>query len=159
AASYASAFAHLALGDLDACDRDVAASRAAARLAHDPLRAIRARLLAAEAERRRNKPGAAVRVLQRITALHALPPIVSARVALLKDLTADDMVAADAVAKQIASTGLRALALFAPRPDPKTPVGPIDAAIDQVLEILHLCQTAGEERGVLVEVCRRLRSQ
>jgi hypothetical protein len=36
------AFVHLAVGDLDAVDRDVAESTAAARAAHDPLRALKA---------------------------------------------------------------------------------------------------------------------
>ena len=55
AASCAAAFVHLSVGDLGAVDRDVASSISAARSAHDPLRAIRARLLLAEAERRRKR--------------------------------------------------------------------------------------------------------
>src|SRR5207249_11018684 len=54
-AAYASAFVHVAVGDLDAADREIAASISAARAAHDPLRALRARLLRADVERRRGR--------------------------------------------------------------------------------------------------------
>src|SRR6185503_7894535 len=51
-ALYAAALAHLAAGDLRAVEREVDRSVRAARAAHDPLRALKARLLAAEAQRR-----------------------------------------------------------------------------------------------------------
>jgi tetratricopeptide (TPR) repeat protein len=60
------AFVHLAVGDLDAVERDVAAAISASRAAYDPLRAVRARLLLAEAERRRGRASSAVSHLRRL---------------------------------------------------------------------------------------------
>jgi len=71
AAAYAAAFVHLAVGDLDAVEREVAESIIAARLAHDPLRAVRARLLRAEAERRRGRTATAAAQLHRLRRLIA----------------------------------------------------------------------------------------
>ena len=66
AAHTTAAFVHLAAGDLDAVDRDANESLLAARMAHDPLRAIRARLLRAEADRRAGRRGAAAAAFKRL---------------------------------------------------------------------------------------------
>src|SRR5262249_58805920 len=51
----AAAFAHLAIGDVDAVERDGSAWLAAAHRTRDPLGALRARLLLAEAARRKGR--------------------------------------------------------------------------------------------------------
>src|SRR5262249_10136927 len=63
-AAYASAFAHLAVGDLSAVDHDVSLSLKAGRLAGDPLRTLKARLLGAEAARRRGNDRIATAVVR-----------------------------------------------------------------------------------------------
>src|SRR5262249_26583349 len=86
-ATYAAAFAHLAVGDVVAVERDADACVLAARVAHDPLLAARCRLLFVEALRRAGRQGSAMSLLSRIgkVASTALPPIVRARLDLLRD--------------------------------------------------------------------------
>jgi transcriptional regulator with GAF, ATPase, and Fis domain len=123
---------------------------AAARAAHDPLRAFKARLIAAEAERRCGSNVAARQLTARSRAL-PLPVTVRARVSLLADLA--NGAGGEAVRKSVAATGLEALALFAPTPAQERLAGAFDTALD----VLQLCQTAGGEAEMLVEICRRLR--
>src|SRR5207249_2715351 len=59
-AAYAAAFAHLAVGDLEAVERDVVRAVAAARAVHEPLLAARGRLILVEAFRRSGRRSAAV---------------------------------------------------------------------------------------------------
>src|SRR5205814_7614184 len=115
-ATAGAAFAHLAVGDLDASERDVADSLTAARSARDPLRAIRARLLLAESARRRGRRGAVTTLLQRLSTLGGacVPPIVRARCVLLKDLVTAAGPDHEVVARHVAANGLKALVLFAP---------------------------------------------
>ena len=89
-AARSAAFAHLAVFDLAAVEREVAVSIAAARACHDPLTAARSRLILAEALRRAGKTSAAARALRRVIRLGAtqLPPIVRARCDLIRDLLA-----------------------------------------------------------------------
>ena len=110
------AFVHLAVGDLDAVERDVVrVASAAARAAHDPLRAIRARLLQREADRgaadaARLRP----RSLQRLRRVMTTAPPVAARAVgavLGAARRRGDDAARDVVAQHVAATGLGALAL------------------------------------------------
>ena len=66
AAACAAAFAHLAVGDHSSIDRDVAVGLPAARLAHDPVRALKMRLIAAESARRTGRTGLAAALLRRM---------------------------------------------------------------------------------------------
>jgi tetratricopeptide (TPR) repeat protein len=76
----AAAFVHLAVGDLDSVDRDVAEAVAAARSRHDPLRGLKARVLLAEAERRRGRTASAQALLNRLKRMAVtMPPVVRAR--------------------------------------------------------------------------------
>jgi DNA-binding NtrC family response regulator len=176
-AACAAAFAHLAVGDHDAVDRDVALAVDAARAAHDPLRALRARLLGAESARRWGRPGPARALLARLQRLGAatLPPIVKARCDLLSDLLVESD-PAGAVKHRAASSGLPALVLFAPADAAVRGVrlqadlhgaGPAKAghpvpgqrvlSLDDSIEILQCCQSGEDERAVLAGVCARLR--
>ena len=99
-------------------------SMAAARAAHDPLRAIRCRLLRAEADRRRGRHAAAVAQLQRLRrvdddhaagAAGAMGAVVGARGRRRRCRR-------QIVAQRVAATGLGALALYAS--DPRGRPGP-----------------------------------
>jgi DNA-binding NtrC family response regulator len=170
AAACAAAFAHLAVSDLDAVRRDVAACVAAARAARFPLLAIRARLIFAESERRQDHRWVATALLHRIKRINAanLPPIVRARSELLADMLAPGAAIPKIVTRH-AATGLAALALLTPEaPDagegdvparrPGEP-GCLDPVVDDIVGILHICQHAEDETAVLREVCIRLRHQ
>jgi DNA-binding NtrC family response regulator len=159
-ASYAAAFAHLAVGDRVALAHDLAACVRAARAARDPLRAVRARLVEAESARRAGREGAAVSLLRRLRRLSAatLPATVAARCALLADLlsSASSATPAEVVKRHVAATGLRALALFAPRSGGEA-LAP--GAPEDLLEVLRCCQVAEEEGPMLTRVCGRLRER
>ncbi len=151
------AFVHLAVDDLDAVDRDVAVAIPASRAAHDPLRALRARLLLAEAERRRGRTSSAVNHLRRLAGGSVVPATIRARGQLLTDLAAATADAEAIVTRHVGATGLGALALYAPARD-RAPAT-ADPMINDVVAILRLCQTAEEERAVLKDVCARVRRQ
>ena len=153
-ALYAVAFAHLAAGDLRGVERDVLLCIKAARTAHDPLRALKARLLAAEAARRTGAGGAAERLVQLVTRASRidLPATVRARLALLSDLSAG---IDHAVRKHVTGTGLHALVLFAPSEAHQRVASAYDAALD----ILNLCQAGDDDAVVLAEICRRVRAR
>ncbi len=158
-ASASLAFAHLAAGDLDAVDRDVALCLTAVRAARDPLRGIRARLLAAESARRRGRRAAVDTLLQRLQTLGgaAVPPIVQARCSMLKDLIASPSPEADVVKHHVGATGLEALALLIPSKAPALCAGAPE--VDDLVEILRVCQNAEEEGRVLGAVCGCVRRQ
>jgi DNA-binding NtrC family response regulator len=152
-AVHALAFAHLAAGDLRSVEHDADLCVKAARAAHDPLRALKARHLAAEARRRATGGGITERfrvLLERARRVD-LPVTIRGRLALLSDLSRG---VDDAVRRQVNGTGLHALALFAPAASHQR-AGAYDAAID----ILTLCQAGEDERVVLAEVCRRIRER
>jgi DNA-binding NtrC family response regulator len=156
------AFVHLAVGDLDAVDRDVAESTAAARAAHDPLRSLKARLLLAEAERRRGRTACAQAQLQRLTRMTAmLPPLLRTQWDLLT-ATLAGADCAEFLRRQIASTGLKALALYLP-PSSAVPAAgsslPEACDVGDVVAILRACQTADDEPAVLKDLCGRIRTQ
>src|SRR5436309_663327 len=109
--------------------------------ARDPLRGIRARLLIAEAGRRRGRRSAVAGLLARFDKLAAssLPPIVRARCALFKDLVAAASAPDEIVARHVASTRLEALALFVPvQARGASYGGAADPLLDDVVDILHL---------------------
>jgi DNA-binding NtrC family response regulator len=146
------AFAHLAAGDLHGVQRDVDSCLQAARAARDPLGALKARLLAAEAARRSGATAPARHLVAHVARVH-LPATVRARLTLLADLAGPAR--AGIVERHIAGSGLRALALFAPSPLQDRVTSAFDAAID----VLQLCQSAADEGTVLVEICRRVRAR
>ncbi len=157
AATCTAAFVHLAVGDLDAVERDVQESIAAARAAHDPLRALRARLLLAEAERRRGRAAVAAAQLQRLgRVMPALPATLRARWELSKALSPADADHTAVVARQVAATGLGALALYAGSPHARASESG-DPIVEEMVAILRVCQTAEDESIVLKEVCARVR--
>ena len=157
-AAVSAAFAHLAVLDLAAVERDVAVSVAAARACHEPLLAVEGRLLQAEALRRAGHPTEAQAVLHRLSPAGAsrLPPLLRARCDLLRDLLAGD--AGDEVTQRhVAQSGLGALVLFgAPRPVPANG-GILDPTVAGLVDVLGLCQKSEDEQTVLREVCRRVR--
>jgi DNA-binding NtrC family response regulator/tetratricopeptide (TPR) repeat protein len=159
----AAAFVHLAVGDLDAVDHDVAEAVAAARSMHDPLRALKARLLLAEAERRRGRKASAQSQLDRLKRMAVtMPPIVRARLDLSLAL-AGGADAREPLRRLVASTGLAALALYVPQ-DRGTQAGahssePVGSDVGDLVSILRACQTAEDEATVLKEVLARVREQ
>jgi two-component system NtrC family response regulator len=152
-ATCASAFAHLTIDDHEACVADVFTCIGAARTAHDPLCAVRVRLLGAESARRKGSPSEAHQLLRHARSA-ALPPIVRARFDVWRGLMEAPDASAELVSRHVAATGLQALALFAPQPTARKS-SPI--AVEHLLEVLRLCQTADDERAILSEICRRLR--
>ena len=159
AVSFTAALVHLAVGDFDAVERDISESMAAARAGHDPLRAIRCRLLRAEADRRRGRHAAAVAQLARLRRIMmTMPPALRARWDLTSALAAGGGDAQAIVAQRVAATGLGALALYGS--DPRGLPGAwqvTDPFVDELVAILRVCQAAEDEAAVLKDVCVRVR--
>jgi DNA-binding NtrC family response regulator len=160
AAACAAAFVHLAVGDFDAVQRHAVASIAAARAGHDPLRAVRARLLLAEAERRRGRPARALALLRRMGLLAAaLPPALRARWEMIAGLARGGD-PREVVTKHAAASGLDALALFTDVRSAGSTAGTTgDSTAEELVSVLRLCQTAEDESAVLKSVCARVRQQ
>jgi len=159
AAHYGSAFVRVAVGDWDAAERDIAATIANARAAHDPLRAIRARLLECEVARRRRGPAVRASLERLRRAMAAAPPLVRRRWELAMAVSAAPAEAAERVAKETTATGLGAMPVYvAPATDGASAGrGSGDRFVDQLIAILHVCQTAEEDGALLTEVCARVR--
>jgi DNA-binding NtrC family response regulator len=159
AVSFTAAFVHLAVGDLEAVERDLAESMAAARAAHDPLRAIRARLLGAEAERSRGRHASAIAQLGRLRRVMATtPPALRARWELASALATGGGDPQAIVAQRVAATGLGALALYVSGPRGLLESrGVTDPFVDELVAILRVCQAAEDDAAVLKEVCVRVR--
>ena len=148
-------FVHLAAGDLDAAERDVGAARSAARTARDPVRAVHARLILVETERRRGRRRAAAAEAARLRRLHAmLPPLVRARCNLAGEVVSSDRPPSEVLARHVAATGLAALALWLPAGAAEG--SGVDPLTSEVVSILQLCQTAEDESHVLAQVCDRV---
>ena len=160
AARSTTAFVHLAIGDLDAVDREGAAAIAAARTAHDPLRGLRTWILIAEAARRRGRRSSSLDRLKRLMRV-ALPPLVRLRSELVAALAAaprDQL--SRVIARHVSGSGLGALELLAPRDARATSVfAASDASVDHIIAIVDLCQTAEDELTVLKQVSARVREQ
>src|SRR5262249_34343645 len=143
----------------DAVEKDIAAAIVAARGAHDPMRAIRARLLRAEAERRQGRVAAARARLEHLRRIGATAPAVvhapwqagAARPATPAD--------ADPIGRgHVAASMLGALRLYV------AGAGGVAAArsgehgfVDHLISILHVCQTAEEESALLKQLCACVR--
>ena len=136
---HATALVHLASGDAPSAAARAAEAIRASRRAHDPLRAVAARIVLIEAGRR---SGAAVAASERHLArvLPALPPLLRAQ-------------AAPADHRQ----SLPALSLLLPPADERA----LSALplVDQVIAIVQACQSAEDEVQVLHDVCVRVREQ
>jgi DNA-binding NtrC family response regulator/tetratricopeptide (TPR) repeat protein len=160
-AAYASAFAHLAVGDLKATEHDVRLCVGAARAAHEPLSGLRGRLLFVECLRRSGRPAAATALLARIgkIASTVLPPIVRARFDLLREVVSATSSIDEIVRKHAASMGLEALHLFVRGPESKPGFNAVESIVDHMVELVNLCQTSDDEGAILLEVCRRLRGR
>ena len=155
----AAAFVHLAAGDFDAVADDVRRCLAAARAAHDPMRAIRARLLLAESDRRRGRPSSSSSLVRRLRLDH-LPAIVRARVELMRDLLESPASAEEIASRHAARTGFDALVLYGCNPNRgRIPRLFTDSCTEDLVGILNLCHTAEDESQVLAEVCGRIRRQ
>lgn len=154
-AAVAEAFAHLVVDDRAAVQRDVDRGLAAARTGHEPLAAIELRLLGAEVDRRLGHAGRAVMLVRRLQDRRGLPATLAARVELLGELVAG-VPPGEAATRLAARTGLRALVLHAPTSGHQAPTAPLTAGI---VEILNCCQSADEDRAVLVSLCRCLKAR
>jgi DNA-binding NtrC family response regulator/tetratricopeptide (TPR) repeat protein len=152
-AAYALAFAHLWAGDLSAVERDVAVCLRASRSARNPLRALKARVMAAEAARRAGRSAAVPALVARARRL-PLPATVRGRVSLLEELVSTSH-PRDAIKRHVAATGLPALALYAPADADWDQ--PLTTAFDAAVDILRLCQSAEDEAALLPEICARIR--
>jgi len=150
------AFVYLAVNDTTAVERHVASAVAAARAAHDPLEAIRARLLLAEAARRNGTRSVALSLVQRLARRDRMPPLIAARCRLVADLAVAGNSTRTIVDKHVRSTGLGALALYATESQRATAANPL---VDDLVAIVHACQAADDEVTVLTEVCRRVRDR
>jgi DNA-binding NtrC family response regulator/tetratricopeptide (TPR) repeat protein len=157
-AAYGLAFAHLAVGDKEAVARDVASAIRAARQARDPLCALRARLIGAENERRAGRLAAGNSLVARIARIPSgnLPVTIRARGLLLRDLLSAQSTP-DAVRRQVASTGLGALALFAPlQPGERRD---IRLVVDDLVDILQASQAGDDDKAVLTRVSALVRAR
>ncbi len=153
---YTAAWIRLAVGDLEGVDRDVAMCLARARESRRPLRAVAARLLQAEADRRRGKTMDAVEWASLSRLVAAASPLQRARFDLLKAMVQapDDRAV---LRRQMTATGLKGLEVFGsslPRIPGSMATEPF---VDDVLGILRICQHADDEMAVLADVCARVR--
>jgi DNA-binding NtrC family response regulator len=156
-AACAGAFAHLNVADHGAVERDATLCLRAARLARDPLRAVKARLIAAESARRMNRTGPGSALVSRLKKA-PLPATVRARALLLADLLSGPPPTPSAVVnRHVDASGLAALALFAPADGGRDPA--LATAFETAIEILQACQSADEEARILAGVCARIRSR
>jgi transcriptional regulator with AAA-type ATPase domain len=149
------AFTHAAAGDGPATQRAVGQAVAHARAAHDQHLALHARLIGVEVDRREGRTASASRLLAHLARLPrgAVSATVGARIALLRELL--DGVPADLAADRLsATTGFRALPLFAPR---RTTVTFTEPQLADVLDLVARMQAGEDDRAALVAVCAGLR--
>ena len=159
AAAYAAAFVHMAVADWPAFERDIAASIVAARAAHDPLRAIRARLLRAEAERRQGRVAAARADLEHLRRVVAsMPPILRVRWQAAAAVVTAPGDAESIIARHVAASTFGALPLYVGSGAAAARPSGGDPFVDQLIGILHVCQTADEDSALLKQICERVRS-
>ncbi len=159
AVMWVTALVHLAVGDLNAVQRDLSETLTLARAARDPQRVTRARLLRAEVERGRGRPAAALAQLQRLRRfMTAATTIVRARWQVATALSAPEASPQDTIAKHVQGTGVGALALYTAvrRTGGLGPAG-ADPFADELVAILRVCQTATDDIEPLTAVCARLR--
>jgi DNA-binding NtrC family response regulator len=154
-----SALVHLAVRNPDAAEHEAAESIAAARVCRDPQRSLRARLLRAEADRRRGRHAAAAAALQRLRrVMAAMPPVLRTRWELASALASQDGDPHETVARFVAATGLGGMALYGSGTAGSSGSPRVaDPFVDEVVAILHVCQAAEDEAEVLKQVCARVR--
>ena len=157
----AAAFVRLAVDDISGVEAAVARVIAFARAAHAPIQALSARLLWAEAQRRRGRQARALAVAARVRRIGAtrLPLLLRARADLLTDLLTASAAPHAVAQKHAAATGLASLALYAPAPPRNGVATTLSDSFDEVIGIVNLCQTAEDEAHVLREVCAKTRRQ
>jgi len=157
-AACAAALAHLAVGDHNAVATDVSLAVKMARLSHNPLFGLRARLILAESHRRHGRRGPGLTLVNRVRRLKSspLPAIMRARVDLLSHLIAEHGNESAVIKRLVQATGLEGLAVFAPG---SRPAGSHPTAVSDIISILQCCQNADEEGHLLIGVCVRLRSR
>jgi DNA-binding NtrC family response regulator/tetratricopeptide (TPR) repeat protein len=160
-AAYGAAFAHLAVGDHSAVEEDVRRAVAAARLAHVPLVAVKARLVGAESARRLGRPHTSARIVSRLERVQRfpLPATVKARCELLRDLLSapESADVSGIVARRVGASRLPALALYAPIAEERQG-SVVHLVVDDSLDILRCCQT-GDDQTILAELCIKLRDR
>lgn len=146
----------LAAGDASAARASAMEGVPHARRAHAPILAVRLRWLRAEAARVLGNTAAASRFLARYGRMgdHALPVLVRARMALLRDLL-DAADPAAVAAARAEATGLAGLRHYAPA----APASGTTATPDDLVALLQCCQVAQDDRSVLAAVCGRLRAR
>src|SRR5579871_5100139 len=133
---------HLAVGDAQAAAERATTALHAARQARDPLRAVRTRIVLAEALRRAGVTSAASVQLHHVRRYaRTLPPLLQMRLS-----------PADHVST------LRPLALLLPPDRPRNGIVGVPV-VDHVIAIVRACQVADDELVVLADVCARLREQ
>jgi DNA-binding NtrC family response regulator/tetratricopeptide (TPR) repeat protein len=161
AAACCAALIRLAVGDVDAAERDLAEAIGAARAAHDPQRGFRARLLLAEIQRRRGPAHAAAASVRRLArAASASSPLVRARWNLMHAVVEDAHDPQPIVSRHVAASGLGALGLYVGGPGPHAGANADgDALVHEAVAIVRACQTAADETIVLKDVCARVRQQ
>jgi DNA-binding NtrC family response regulator len=158
AALYTKSFVHLRLGDLEAATGEARASIAAARAGHDPLRAIRARLILAEVDRREQRPAKAHALVARIALLarQRLTPLLRARCAAASQLLSPST--SKAAGTRAARANLAALALYCGDSDSSGRTATAwDAFSDEMADLIGTCQMAEDEATLLGDVCARVR--
>jgi DNA-binding NtrC family response regulator/tetratricopeptide (TPR) repeat protein len=150
------AFVELLVGDYDSVDAHVDASVSASRRARRPLRGLSARLLRAEADRRRSRPFADA-VAKDLRLAATAPPVLKARWDLLAALQqAPDP---DAVtARQVALHGLTALELFG-RPNRAAVSVALDPVVADIVAIIRVSQRAEDDNALVNELCARVRER
>lgn len=155
AVQHTTAVVHLAAGDAPVAASYALAAIRDARRGHDPLRAVRARIVGAEAERRRGRTAVAMAKLRKLSRLEAaLPPFVQAELQAMTLLAAGGDAAIEEARTLAARTNQPALALLVPvasRPAS-------DPVVDHIVAIVRACQSAGDELTVLREVTARVRA-
>jgi DNA-binding NtrC family response regulator len=155
--AWTSAQLRLAAGDRAGVEADVSACLAAARRARHPMRALRARLLHIECERRRGSDRIRVGLAELHRLVQASPPIVRARHELLRALC--EVPGPQTATRQAARTGLKALELFGGAVPRRVSSAGADPFVEDIVGILQVCQHADDEAAVLAEVCARVRGQ
>ncbi|HUK35087.1 MAG TPA: sigma-54 dependent transcriptional regulator [Vicinamibacterales bacterium] len=160
-AACTAAFAHSAAGDLAAVRRDVAACAAASRATRDPLRRLRAELVLCEHLRGAGLLDEARRLFAPLRRMpsSALPRIVRARRDMLAELLTSGADPGAVVAREVASTGFHALALFVPKDARTSRLRSAQTPVEDAIEMLHACQTAADETATLTLVCGQAQRQ
>ncbi|MGE3704462.1 MAG: sigma 54-interacting transcriptional regulator, partial [Vicinamibacterales bacterium] len=157
-ATCAAAFVHLAADDRAAVTRDVDRCIRAARAAHDRMRALRARLMLAEVQRRQGLTVPVLRLLGRLRWISraGFPATVQGRVTLLRQLL--ERPGDHGVPGRVAAaSGLVGLGAFAPCSGRTTMDS--DRTARDILALLAATHEAGDELASLQALCAAVRQQ